>query len=454
MSEKVSLLASYFQKFSLHQFTQAAQLVKSRVSNHPVLNQFYSSLTLLCFCEEKLYSLSFFSEKRVKKDDSLENLFANTLNQVQNVVNTLQGPQSASLAKFDMELRALTGTSSRAECIEIMKQIQTLISTHQAFACLLRSLEQMALPFDYSDILSVVMRLHSDIGTALTHPVLAEFAAKITLEFKVFILLLQVQLGIDHFDFLNTIFRLFEVSSHLRHLVASFTVVFSSQIRLHALDFRSKSAPSHPHHAFLFWLIKYFNRLKAKVSFYFRNVLRSPWRDKEVTGVPQFNELASSLEDDYYQGMAYLVQKLGAVSAAVVFNSADSPVPYSATGYTMPDSDSSTPRTGLSSWPAVVAYPGDVPPMQYWPSVVSLLMEHEPHLRTYPDPLLYYEEGIDTAFFVTRVDERMSLVVVRRYSAAEKKKIINSTITDYLKKVATSLRCTRVFARLNPRCMI
>uniref|UniRef100_T1JCZ0 Uncharacterized protein n=1 Tax=Strigamia maritima TaxID=126957 RepID=T1JCZ0_STRMM len=287
-------------------------------------------------------------------------------------------------------------------------------------------------------------------------------------ECEILVKLLEVQIAMQSMVFLSAILHLHEAHSKL--------CAWESTVQLRdtrrSFSFVSKqSNPAHYH-----WLWKFKDALVSKVqhlhllshvfTLFFSTVHALLPPNPEQTddaarakkrGVASIRRLSFQVssafvpQSDCRLKQSFLPIRLRLVSfqrktdakyVLLIFDSADCDQ-YKGRGYQHPDRFFEPPR-GVESFQAVVSYP--TKPSHLWPSIVMTMSDKANELNTMERIVSLYDNVLQFTYFLTRIEPRITLVVIYDSKKSERDSYINTFMTTF----PSQLRSNKLLTSLKP----
>ncbi|PFX15545.1 UPF0536 protein C12orf66-like [Stylophora pistillata] len=196
----------------------------------------------------------------------------------------------------------------------------------------------------------------------------------------------------------------------------------------------------------------------GEFTLYFYNIL-----ERQTTPI-DMKSVISRASADYVGRIMAFIRRSDAFSVNMLLDTHQLEQ-YQGHGYHLPFDIKEKP-SGLGAFPAIFSFPGSfsflpekwvqggaqapVPeqqldrPVGHWPNIVSILLDKVHELNTMEKIVFFFDNRVQSTYFLTRVDPRLTLVVIFNSKRSEK----DSYVTTFLTETATLLRNTKVFAML------
>ncbi|KAI0221223.1 hypothetical protein LSAT2_027374 [Lamellibrachia satsuma] len=264
------------------------------------------------------------------------------------------------------------------------------------------------------------------------HPILSPVKSSFTLECDIMRHLLTAQLHLQHWEFLPTLLQLNDAHSKLSALSGGAATKEGKKLGF------VNSSKSLPLPALYQWLTKYKRLLVAKFSLYFYDVLSKQAPRSEM------RHLSSKASVDFFGKIVTFQKKADVCNVSLVFDVTGMEHLYKGAGYRHPRCYCEPPK-GLDSYPAIFSYPADREE-RHWPSVISILNDRADDLSTQEKVVYFSDERLQCTYFLTRVEPRLTFVVIFEQKKSERDSFVNNFLSD----ICLHLRCTKLFASLKP----
>jgi len=162
------------------------------------------------------------------------------------------------------------------------------------------------------------------------------------------------------------------------------------------------------------------------------------------------NLMCSQLDINYCSVVETFVSKSLCHSVCLVMdasalNNKNPPTGTANLGYQCLLEETDQPQ-GLRSWPCVLHFPREEPPLAHWPNIVSLIIDNSFELDKYKEPLYYHDNTVNFTYYISKIEPRILIVIL-----FNKKRKKNDEVTqEFLFIISTHLRNWKVFSRLKP----
>ncbi|XP_077990721.1 KICSTOR subunit 2-like [Glandiceps talaboti] len=386
--------------------------------------QMLFALSHLATAEKTYSSLLFLGQKWFGRKDSLRTSYSQLYTELRKIENIGKHAMGGTAPQLEELLAHLCG-----QLCQYIHARQDIMDFYE----MLSSQGGQRSDINYCDLVNTITERTQRHSKSFHHPILSPLKTSITQEFDCLQTLLQAELEMSQWKFLQSLFKLHDVNTKLEAWGIPQLMKEQPKKRL--------SSPSHktpPVPPLYQWLIKYKDALMSKFSLYFHEIL------SKQAPVVEIKSLLSKLRVDYYSKFVSFHKKSDAFNISLVFHVSGCEDTYKGHGYHHPESVFE-PATGLDSYPAVVSYPHDRP-ANHWPNVVMLMTSRQPELST-PDRLVYfYDKHFQSTYYISKVDVRMTLVIIYDTKKNEKDSYVNAFMTE----MSSQLRSNKSFASLKP----
>nr|XP_046153580.1 KICSTOR subunit 2-like [Oncorhynchus gorbuscha]XP_046153581.1 KICSTOR subunit 2-like [Oncorhynchus gorbuscha] len=428
-----AILESFFTQLGMFSFDRAKDYVEKEKDSSKSAGAIWAALLAafahlsaaekayhnMTFLGQKLGGQSFFSRK-----DSIRTIYTSLFNALRNVVTMGRHAQPGSPPYLEELLSHLSEqlchfTQARMEMADLYEKMHALGSQKN-----INSEELVA-------TLEAVVQKYS---SRFHHPILGRLEGGFQTEVDVVTQLLRCQAQVSEWHFLPALLSLHGASSKL----TAWGQLFQRQreTRKHLFGGQSQKAVQPPH--LYVWLQGFQGALLAKFSFYFHEAL------SRQTVSSDMKALTARTAPDYHGKICLFIRKHDANNVSLVFDNRglDS---FQGHGYHHPHSYREAPK-GVEQFPAVVSLPGGERPLTHWPNVIMMMGDFEAELNT-PDKVVhFYDDKVQSTYYLTRPESHFTLVVIFDGRKSEK----DSHITAFLQEISGSLRNSKPFSTLKP----
>lgn len=270
----------------------------------------------------------------------------------------------------------------------------------------------------YHDLMTVMNDVIQNHAKAFHHPLLSPLRTLFNWELDVLCHLLQAQILLGDWQFLPSLLQLHSAHSKLHSWLTSATVkeakkTFGGGSKVSAMP------------ALYHWLAKFKGVLVSKFSVYFHHIL-----SKQSTP----NEMKSWLTrapEDYFSRIVMFHKKCDPFNISLVLDTNGLATPYQGPGYHHPGRSPVVPL-GMDSFPAVLSYPGEQP-KEHWPIVVMLITQRLAQAAVFgpPKSSYFFDQKASSTYYITKIDPRISLVVIYQCKKSEKDSHTNAFLADF-----------------------
>ncbi|XP_064480136.1 KICSTOR subunit 2-like [Ornithodoros turicata] len=262
------------------------------------------------------------------------------------------------------------------------------------------------------------------------HPLLVPIKSSFSIELEVIHHLLEAQVIMSQWQFLQSLVHLREAQAKLSEWNAS--IVQSDARRRTTSLLRADKMPS------LFtWLNRLYAVMIAKFSLYFNRILSKQTTHQEM------KNLGNKLTIDYCQRIAMFHKWTDALCMVLLFD-AVGVESYYEHGYRHPDHNVEVPK-GIDNYPAIYYYPSTYQEKQHRPNVIMIINNRAAELNN-EGIVCFYDTHVDTTYFLTKLDQRVTLIAIYGSQKYER----DARIVGFMQDLAQELRGNHVFSALKP----
>ncbi|XP_031548841.1 KICSTOR complex protein C12orf66-like isoform X2 [Actinia tenebrosa] len=388
-------------------------------------------LTHLAGAEKIYFSLSFITKKIFRKDFARDN-YRVLVSELKKTEETAQS--SHSRASPPVECSLLT---------EVCRHLSQFVQARLELIDFYESLASVGvLPnSNYADLVSIIEEIIEKHQKGFHHPILDPLKSSFSLEVDVLHHALQAQCDMTEWKFLPSLLHLNESHSKLLTWGQLLPALSSKELSVSLSTKKSifSSAPKKQAEApFLYlWLNKLQASLVSKFTLYFFTILSAQ------TSQAEMKTLTARATTDYIAKITAFQRRSDALNISILFD-AQTLDSYRGHGYHFPQDKMDQPA-GVGAFPAIVSIPGERP-VEHWPNIISIIMDkNHGHDLTYTDKIVYFfDNRVQSTYFLTRIDYRMTLIITFCTKKAEK----DSYITTFMNDIACHLRNTKIFSVL------
>ncbi|XP_042191852.1 KICSTOR subunit 2 [Callorhinchus milii] len=372
----------------------------------------------MSFLGQKLGGQSFFSRK-----DSIRTIYTSLHNELRKLAAIGRNTSGGAAPHLEELLSHLSEQlcffiQARMEIADFYEKIYSL-STQKSINSeeLVRSLETILQKYS--------SRFH--------HPILSPLESTFQLEVDVLSQLLKAQAEITEWKFLPSLLNLHNAHSKLHTWGQTFEK--QRETRKHLFGGQTQKAVQPPH--LFLWLMKLKNTLLAKFSFYFHEAL------SRQTTPSEMKALTAKTNPDYCGKISSFIRKYDAENVSLIFDNRGSES-FQGHGYHHPHSYREAPK-GVDQYPAVVSLPSERP-LIHWPNVIMIMSDRAGELNTLDKVVHFYDDKVQSTYFLTRPEPQFTLVVIFESRKSEK----DSHFIAFLNELSSSLKNSKPFATLKP----
>ncbi|XP_062517091.1 KICSTOR subunit 2-like isoform X2 [Corticium candelabrum] len=369
--------------------------------------------------EKSYHNLEFFEQKWFGRKESLKSAYDSVANELRHLQKVFSQRRSGMSSQWETQMS------------QLCQQLLTFVSVRQQmmqYYCELAAMATSLVLIDYNKELSKIGTLKQQCGSLHFLEPMESMSKMIKDELQCLELVNESQIRIASCQFLEALLSLDACKSLLMSWNGP-----SPQIKKPRFLLISKyTGETQLHH----WLRQFYSLLLAKFSLYNHKVLvaQSPSADVKLP-----------VELDFYARLFQFQKVTNAVNVAVVFDANGSTEVYQGYGYHLPDAKAERPF-GLSSYPAIVSIPSDIV-LEHWPSIVCLVTERSQHLDQNPNPLQFLDEKTQNLYIVTKIEEKMYLVLIYK----SRRQSRDLAIASFLSEMISILRNTRQYNLLHQK---
>ncbi|KAK3697749.1 hypothetical protein QZH41_010301, partial [Actinostola sp. cb2023] len=440
VSRERAVLETFFHALSQFAFEKAKEQVeKERDAKRPLSNSSSTNiwqsimniLSHLAAAEKTYFSLSFITKKIFRKDFTRDSykVLSSELKKTEEM-----GDNSHSLPTPPMECSLLT---------ELCRHVSQFV---QARLELMDFYENMAgvgvLPnSNFADLVSIIEEIIAKYHKGFHHPILDPLKSSFSFEVEVLHHTLQSQCDMTEWKFLPSLLHLHESHTKLSswgQLLPALTAKELSTTMTTKKSIFSSAPKKQTESPFIYlWLSKLHAALVSKFTLYFYTILSAQTTPAEM------KTLAARATLDYTAKITAFQRRSDAHNISILLD-AQRLSSYRGHGYHFPQDVMDQPA-GLGAFPAIVSFPGDRP-AEHWPNIISIMLnkEHGHDLSSTDKIVYFFDHRVQSTYFLTRVDHRMTLVVIFSSKKAEK----DSYITTFINDIASQLRNNKIFSVL------
>lgn len=432
ISREQALLESFFHTLSQFAFDKAKDQVEKEkeakrlplVSSTP-WSLLMVALSHLALAEKMYFSLPFIAKKFLRKD-SVRDSFKSLTTELKRIEETVH-----TTAAFGSPVEGSLMAELCRHLCQFVQARQELINFYEAMATMSSSSNVNCA--DLSNMIDEICRRHNK---GFHHPILDSIKSSFSYEVDILSNLLKAQCDMAEWKFLPSLLHLHE--SHVK--LSSWCHVFPSAELGASLTLKKSlfgsTSKKHVEAPFLYqWLGKLQDAVVSKFTLYFYRILG------RQTTPADMKSLTARASVDYVGRIAAFIRRSDAFNVCMVLDTRQLD-PYQGHGYHLPQ-DIKEPPSGLGAFPAIFSFPGERP-VDHWPNIVSILLDKVQELNSPDKPVYLFDNRVQSTYFLTRVDPRMTLVVIFQSKRSEK----DSYVTTFLNETATLLRNTKTFAML------
>uniref|UniRef100_A0A3B3HDH1 KICSTOR subunit 2 n=1 Tax=Oryzias latipes TaxID=8090 RepID=A0A3B3HDH1_ORYLA len=433
-----AILESFFTQLGMLSFDRAKDYVEKEKdlsrSAGPMWGALLAALAHLSAAEKVYHHMTFLGQKIggqsfFSRKDSIRTVYTSLYNELKKVVTMGRHGQPASsssslsLSYLEDLLSHLSEqlchfTQARMEMADLYEKLHSLGSQKSV-----NSEELVA-------TLEVILHKYS---SKFHHPILGRVEESFQTEVDVVTQLLRCQAQVSEWRFLPALLSLHGAQSKL----VAWGQLFQRQKETRKLLFGGQSQKTaQPPHLYT-WLQRFQAALLAKFSFYFHEAL------SRQTTPADMRALTARTAPDYHGKICAFIRKHDASNVSLVFDNRGSES-FQGHGYHHPHSYREAPK-GVDQFPAIVSLPSEQP-STHWPNVIMMMGDHAAELNTLDKVVHFYDDKVQSTYYLTRPEPHFTLVVIFDGRKSEK----DVQIAAFLQEISGSLRNSKPFSSLKP----
>ncbi|XP_062861394.1 KICSTOR subunit 2 [Trichomycterus rosablanca] len=429
-----AILESFFTQLGMFWFDRAKDYVEkekeqSSRSSAPIWSSLLAALAHLSAAEKAYHNMTFLGQKLggqsfFSRKDSIRTIYTSLHNELKKVVSMGRLSPADSTPYLEELLSHLAQqlchfTQARMELADHYEKMHSLGSQKTV---------------NSEELVSTLESILQKYSSRFHHPILSRLESGFQVEVDVLAQLLRCQAQISEWHFLPSLLNLHGAHAKLQ----TWAQVFDRQreTRKNLFGGQSQKAVQPPH--LYTWLQKLQGALLAKFTFYFHEALSRQALPSEM------KSLTARTSTDYFGKICTFVRKHDAINVSLVFDNRglDS---FQGHGYHHPQSYREAPK-GVDQFPAVVSVPGGERPLNHWPNVIMIMSDRCNELNTLDKVSHFYDEKVQSTYFLTRPEPHFTLVVIFDGKKAEK----DSHVVAFLQEISSSLKNSKPFSTLKP----
>ncbi|KAJ8656398.1 hypothetical protein O0I10_007966 [Lichtheimia ornata] len=189
------------------------------------------------------------------------------------------------------------------------------------------------------------------------------------------------------------------------------------------------------------WFTKYLDNLIAKMTLYFNNILLA--KEQILTEDDAGKALWKGIKIDYYDQISTFRKRFGAHCIGLIYEVTPS-VPFYPQGYVCSGTPYEPPQ-GIHSFPFIYCHPNQTP-KEHMPNIISIIQGSRNKLNDpKAGPVYFYDNKITSTYYLSRVDERVVLIVIYLERHVHRE----AATTEFMTNMVISLRETSVIGDLS-----
>nr|XP_020468984.1 UPF0536 protein C12orf66 homolog [Monopterus albus] len=428
-----AILESFFTQLGMFSFDRAKDYVEKEKDNSKSAGATWAALLAalahLAVAEKAYHNMTFLGQKMggqsfFSRKDSIRTIYTSLYNELRKVVMMGRHSQPGSASFLEDLLSHLSEqlchfTQARMEMADLYEKMHSLGS-------------QKSINSD--ELVTTLEAVLHEYSSKFHHPILGRVEEGFQTEVDVVTQLLRCQAQVSEWHFLPALLSLHGANSKL----TAWGQLFQRQkeTRKHLFGGQTQKAVQPPH--LYMWLQRFQAALLAKFSFYFHEAL------SRQTGPGDMKALTARTTPDYHGKICSFIRKHDASNVSLVFDNRGSES-FQGHGYHHPHSYREAPK-GVEQFPAVVSLPSGERPLTHWPNVIMMMGDHAAELNTLDKVVHFYDDKVQSTYYLTRPEPHFTLVVIFDGRKSEK----DLHIAGFLQEISGSLRNSKPFSTLKP----
>ncbi|XP_028810692.1 KICSTOR subunit 2 [Denticeps clupeoides] len=430
-----AILESFFTQLGMFSFDRAKDYVEKEKDSSrnahagPLWASLLAALAHLAAAEKAYHNMSFLGQKLggqsfFSRKDSIRTIYTSVFNELKKVTTMGRHAPACPAPCLEDLLCHLAEqlchfASARTEIADFYEKMYSLANQKS---------------INSEELLVMLETILHKYSSKFHHPILSRVEGSFQLELDVLLQLLRCQVEVCEWRFLPALLALHTAHTKLH----AWAQLFERQreTRKHLFGGQSQKVMQPPH--LYTWLQRLQGALLAKFSFYFHEVL------SRQTAMTEMRALTARTSPDYCGKISAFIRKHDASSVSLVFDNRGSDS-FQGHGYHHPNSYREPPK-GMDQFPAVVSLPGGERPLTHWPNVIMIMTDHSAELNALDKVVHFYDDKVQSAYFLTRPEPHFTLVVIFDGRKSEK----DSHIITFLLEISSSLRNNKTFISLKP----
>ncbi|KAL8572159.1 hypothetical protein ACOMHN_057834 [Nucella lapillus] len=439
-----AFLESFFVVLGQLSFDKAKEMMEREKEAHKAFTAASWGTLVQCLSQfvtaERMYlSLTFLEQKRFhsigRSKENLRTTYTLLMQEFKRMEDAMpQGgestlaacpfPSPLSLSDFDVLLAHLCGQlchflCMRQKMMDFYEQVSTM-GAHKNMS--------------FEDLSTMVSHLTATYSTTFHHPLLSPLKTLFSWESDILGHLLQGQILMGEWQFLPSLLQLHAAHTKLLSWLAAAAVKESK--KTFGCGSKISAMPALYH-----WLSKFKGVLVSKFSVYFHTTLSQQSTPNDM------KTWLTKAPEDYFTRMVVFHKKCDPYNISLVLDTSGLSSPQGVThGYHHPHRPLPAPQ-GMDSYPAILSHPGSQP-MQHWPNVLMLVTQRQSPQgpASVYKTNYFYDAKVQSTYFITKIDPRVSLVVIFESRRAEKDSHTNAFLHDF----SAQLRSQWILGNLRP----
>jgi len=441
-----AFLETFFYTIAQFAFDRARELADKerdslKASPPSLWSNFVTSLSSFATAEKNYFTLGFV-EKRLLRRDPLRSLYTGLASDLKRQESASPTPSlSASVSSNDGGLRS----SHEALVNELSKHLNQFALARQRMIDFYELMSRSGWSHSHNtkDLIEKIKAIGKEFGTCFHHPILDPLKTSFGLEVDVVMSLFQAESEMSQWDFLKSLLLLRECQAKISSwclLSPSTSVKEQLLASIAAKTFFSRQGNKRNSDVpFLYhWLQEFYEHLVSKFTFYFYTTLSAQ------TSSTEMKTLTSKCSIDFISKLQSFQRRTDAYNISLILETHRMDTIFKGHGYHLNNTIREHPH-GMDSYPSVVCIP-EKRPLEHWPNVISIMNDHCQELQNSDKIIYFYDQKMDSCYYMVRVDLCAFLVVI--YNSKKKEK--DNTIQTTLSEIRGLLNHDKLYQMLKP----
>ncbi|XP_066922875.1 KICSTOR subunit 2-like [Clytia hemisphaerica] len=432
ITHELAFLETFFYSIAQFQFDRAHEFADKERGTPDPSKQLWNGLlnSLITFANaEKSYFAMAFIEKRIF-NRTLKPVYTQLSTDLFTLIDAANEVHDSEALALELCKQMKRFTQARLEMIDFYEYFMKCKWSHVR---------------NTKEIITTIQKINTMFTKDFHHPVLDPVKTGFNFETEILNTLLQAELKLCEWEFLESLLTLRECQSKLhawRLLSPSNSVKEQLLASFTYKSFFMRGAKKQIDTPALYqWLQLFHLHMLSKFSFYFYSTL--------LHGQAASPDLKGSLTKnsiDYVAKITTFQRKTDAHSISLVLDTTTKEKVYKGHGYFMDNTLVNAP-TGINSYPSIVNIPPEnVPATAHWPNIIIMLTDRTNDLNATDKIGYLHDTRLESTYFLIKVDVRMYLVLIFKM----KKKERDSYIQNFLLEMRANLGHDKLFQMLKP----